>query len=234
MFSEKRTDSNGRVYFVHHPTRSTQWEDPRTQGLVSLFLLFFTFRKHLCEQMLIFSVFSDCWMRSLFQKAGRWGSLSTVFLILWTTTGKPPPTSTLAPESPRCTVFPSDCFSDSQKYRTPPESRHTLGLCYRYTKIRTLIPRTLWCFYKQKKVSLHSGFLHLLQRDTNTNLKKMEWLSGWIWFICMFVFFLALTDIPLLFSLYHFLISRSPVTISSQVLYLAPLHARKERLVLYV
>ncbi|CAM9327498.1 unnamed protein product, partial [Lampetra planeri] len=29
---EKRTDSNGRVYFVHHPTRSTQWEDPRTQG----------------------------------------------------------------------------------------------------------------------------------------------------------------------------------------------------------
>uniref|UniRef100_A0A4W4FG15 E3 ubiquitin-protein ligase n=1 Tax=Electrophorus electricus TaxID=8005 RepID=A0A4W4FG15_ELEEL len=33
--SEKRTDSNGRVYFVHHPTRSTQWEDPRTQGLLN-------------------------------------------------------------------------------------------------------------------------------------------------------------------------------------------------------
>lgn len=31
---EKRTDSNGRVYFVHHPTRATQWEDPRTQGWV--------------------------------------------------------------------------------------------------------------------------------------------------------------------------------------------------------
>ncbi|XP_072222790.1 itchy E3 ubiquitin protein ligase b isoform X1 [Leuresthes tenuis] len=30
---EKRTDTNGRVYFVHHPTRTTQWEDPRTQGL---------------------------------------------------------------------------------------------------------------------------------------------------------------------------------------------------------
>uniref|UniRef100_A0A8C2DQD9 HECT-type E3 ubiquitin transferase n=1 Tax=Cyprinus carpio TaxID=7962 RepID=A0A8C2DQD9_CYPCA len=29
---EKRTDSNRRMYFVHHPTRSTQWEDPRTQG----------------------------------------------------------------------------------------------------------------------------------------------------------------------------------------------------------
>uniref|UniRef100_A0AAQ4RVC1 HECT-type E3 ubiquitin transferase n=1 Tax=Gasterosteus aculeatus aculeatus TaxID=481459 RepID=A0AAQ4RVC1_GASAC len=29
---EKRTDSTGRVYFVHHPTRATQWEDPRTQG----------------------------------------------------------------------------------------------------------------------------------------------------------------------------------------------------------
>ncbi|XP_075882724.1 itchy E3 ubiquitin protein ligase b [Nelusetta ayraudi] len=32
---EKRTDSNGRVYFVHHLTRTTQWEDPRTQGLLN-------------------------------------------------------------------------------------------------------------------------------------------------------------------------------------------------------
>uniref|UniRef100_H2L635 E3 ubiquitin-protein ligase n=1 Tax=Oryzias latipes TaxID=8090 RepID=H2L635_ORYLA len=32
---EKRTDANGRVYFLHHPTRSTQWEDPRTQGLLN-------------------------------------------------------------------------------------------------------------------------------------------------------------------------------------------------------
>uniref|UniRef100_A0A3Q3QNB1 E3 ubiquitin-protein ligase n=1 Tax=Monopterus albus TaxID=43700 RepID=A0A3Q3QNB1_MONAL len=32
---EKRTDTNGRVYFVHHPTRATQWEDPRTQGLLN-------------------------------------------------------------------------------------------------------------------------------------------------------------------------------------------------------
>ncbi|KAB5546698.1 hypothetical protein PHYPO_G00075000 [Pangasianodon hypophthalmus] len=32
---EKRTDATGRVYFVHHPTRSTQWEDPRTQGLLN-------------------------------------------------------------------------------------------------------------------------------------------------------------------------------------------------------
>uniref|UniRef100_A0A8C3ATJ8 E3 ubiquitin-protein ligase n=1 Tax=Cyclopterus lumpus TaxID=8103 RepID=A0A8C3ATJ8_CYCLU len=32
---EKRTDSTGRVYFVHHPTRATQWEDPRTQGLLN-------------------------------------------------------------------------------------------------------------------------------------------------------------------------------------------------------
>uniref|UniRef100_A0A3Q1GB81 E3 ubiquitin-protein ligase n=2 Tax=Acanthochromis polyacanthus TaxID=80966 RepID=A0A3Q1GB81_9TELE len=32
---EKRTDANGRVYFVHHPTRATQWEDPRTQGLLN-------------------------------------------------------------------------------------------------------------------------------------------------------------------------------------------------------
>lgn len=30
---EKRTD-NGRVYFVNHKNRTTQWEDPRTQGYV--------------------------------------------------------------------------------------------------------------------------------------------------------------------------------------------------------
>lgn len=29
---EKRTDANGRVYFVNHQTRTTQWEDPRNQG----------------------------------------------------------------------------------------------------------------------------------------------------------------------------------------------------------
>uniref|UniRef100_A0A4W5RU66 HECT-type E3 ubiquitin transferase n=1 Tax=Hucho hucho TaxID=62062 RepID=A0A4W5RU66_9TELE len=34
--AEKRTDTNGRVYFVHHTSRMTQWEDPRTQGSVSL------------------------------------------------------------------------------------------------------------------------------------------------------------------------------------------------------
>uniref|UniRef100_A0A8C7TQE2 E3 ubiquitin-protein ligase n=1 Tax=Oncorhynchus mykiss TaxID=8022 RepID=A0A8C7TQE2_ONCMY len=33
--AEKRTDTNGRVYFVHHTTRMTQWEDPRTQGLLN-------------------------------------------------------------------------------------------------------------------------------------------------------------------------------------------------------
>ena len=34
IFSEKRVDSTGRVYFVNHKNRTTQWEDPRTQGLV--------------------------------------------------------------------------------------------------------------------------------------------------------------------------------------------------------
>lgn len=29
--TEKRQD-NGRVYFVNHNTRTTQWDDPRTQG----------------------------------------------------------------------------------------------------------------------------------------------------------------------------------------------------------
>lgn len=32
MFTEKRVDPNGRVYFVNHKNRTTQWEDPRTQG----------------------------------------------------------------------------------------------------------------------------------------------------------------------------------------------------------
>uniref|UniRef100_A0A8C0MK13 E3 ubiquitin-protein ligase n=1 Tax=Canis lupus familiaris TaxID=9615 RepID=A0A8C0MK13_CANLF len=30
---EKRVDSTDRVYFVNHNTKTTQWEDPRTQGL---------------------------------------------------------------------------------------------------------------------------------------------------------------------------------------------------------
>ncbi|XP_010736450.2 NEDD4-like E3 ubiquitin-protein ligase WWP1 [Larimichthys crocea] len=30
---ERRVDSNDRVYFVNHNTKTTQWEDPRTQGL---------------------------------------------------------------------------------------------------------------------------------------------------------------------------------------------------------
>jgi atrophin-1 interacting protein 5 (WW domain-containing E3 ubiquitin protein ligase 1) len=29
---EKRYDPNGRVYFVNHKNKTTQWEDPRTQG----------------------------------------------------------------------------------------------------------------------------------------------------------------------------------------------------------
>lgn len=31
---EKRADANGRVYFVNHKNRTTQWEDPRTQGTI--------------------------------------------------------------------------------------------------------------------------------------------------------------------------------------------------------
>lgn len=29
---EKRVQPEGRVYFVNHKNRTTQWEDPRTQG----------------------------------------------------------------------------------------------------------------------------------------------------------------------------------------------------------
>ncbi len=32
VFSERRVDTNDRVYFVNHSTKTTQWEDPRTQG----------------------------------------------------------------------------------------------------------------------------------------------------------------------------------------------------------
>ncbi|XP_013380651.1 E3 ubiquitin-protein ligase Su(dx) isoform X2 [Lingula anatina] len=31
---EKRVDANGRMYFVNHKNRTTQWEDPRTQGII--------------------------------------------------------------------------------------------------------------------------------------------------------------------------------------------------------
>lgn len=31
---EKRVDGNNRVYFVNHRNRTTQWEDPRTQGIM--------------------------------------------------------------------------------------------------------------------------------------------------------------------------------------------------------
>lgn len=32
--TEKRVDQSGRVYYVNHKNRTTQWEDPRTQGLL--------------------------------------------------------------------------------------------------------------------------------------------------------------------------------------------------------
>ena len=31
---EKRMEPNGRVYFVNHKNRTTQWDDPRTQGQI--------------------------------------------------------------------------------------------------------------------------------------------------------------------------------------------------------
>jgi hypothetical protein len=38
---EKRMEPNGRVYFVNHKNRTTQWDDPRTQGQVPTLLIFF-------------------------------------------------------------------------------------------------------------------------------------------------------------------------------------------------
>lgn len=31
---EKRRDINGKIYYVNHKNRTTQWDDPRTQGFV--------------------------------------------------------------------------------------------------------------------------------------------------------------------------------------------------------
>lgn len=33
---EKRLQPDSRVYFVNHKNRTTQWEDPRTQGQVNI------------------------------------------------------------------------------------------------------------------------------------------------------------------------------------------------------
>ncbi|KAJ3602673.1 hypothetical protein NHX12_030422 [Muraenolepis orangiensis] len=45
---EKRTDTNGRVYYVHHGDRTTQWEDPRTQGDLKAKVQYFRFW---CQQL---------------------------------------------------------------------------------------------------------------------------------------------------------------------------------------
>lgn len=42
---EKRMQPEGRVYFVNHKNRTTQWEDPRTQG---------TFHKILQDRLIFF------------------------------------------------------------------------------------------------------------------------------------------------------------------------------------
>lgn len=42
-FLEKRVDSTDRVYFVNHNTKTTQWEDPRTQGYVYITALLTSF-----------------------------------------------------------------------------------------------------------------------------------------------------------------------------------------------
>lgn len=65
LFVEKRTDTNGRVYFVHHPTRTTHWEDPRTQGWVPIFFLYLfcsQYRHTFCMGLLnlvLFNVTAD-------------------------------------------------------------------------------------------------------------------------------------------------------------------------------
>lgn len=40
---ERRVQPDGRVYFVNHKNRTTQWEDPRTQGYVVELLSFLQF-----------------------------------------------------------------------------------------------------------------------------------------------------------------------------------------------
>ncbi|CAF98802.1 unnamed protein product, partial [Tetraodon nigroviridis] len=70
---ERRVDSNDRVYFVNHNTKTTQWEDPRTQGLQN-------------EDPL--------------PEGGRSGTPGREFATLWITTPGPLLLVTLALESP--------------------------------------------------------------------------------------------------------------------------------------
>ena len=51
---EKRVEPNGRVYFVNHKNRTTQWEDPRTQGQVRFLFL----RTHCQERNTSYANFS--------------------------------------------------------------------------------------------------------------------------------------------------------------------------------
>ena len=62
---EKRVEPNGRVYFVNHKNRTTQWEDPRTQVLLANHIIVeywvrsdivhifrVNYRKNLCLQVI--------------------------------------------------------------------------------------------------------------------------------------------------------------------------------------
>ena len=48
---EKRVEPNGRVYFVNHKNRTTQWEDPRTQGQVRIY------HESRCRRLFLFPCF---------------------------------------------------------------------------------------------------------------------------------------------------------------------------------
>uniref|UniRef100_A0A8C7ZB77 E3 ubiquitin-protein ligase n=1 Tax=Oryzias sinensis TaxID=183150 RepID=A0A8C7ZB77_9TELE len=108
---EKRTDANGRVYFLHHPTRSTQWEDPRTQGLLN--------EKPLPEGWeMRFTVdgipyFVDHNRRSTTYIDPRTGK-SSLYLSLWYQQRNSKPTNQLAlPQHIKINVTRKNLFEDS-------------------------------------------------------------------------------------------------------------------------
>lgn len=66
---EKRVDSTDRVYFVNHNTKTTQWEDPRTQGYVY-------------TTVLSYHIWVDGWMESVGCKYPKHTHLMIVSFIL--------------------------------------------------------------------------------------------------------------------------------------------------------
>lgn len=108
---ERRVDSNDRVYFVNHNTKTTQWEDPRTQGYVSRSAFVptacrFFASKSVRSSVLVYDSsycsFSGFRTRILFLKVGRSVTQEKACATSWITTLAPQRLVTQGPASPLC------------------------------------------------------------------------------------------------------------------------------------